>query len=51
MAIQYKKTIIDIMMMQHSFPTISMISKMVAEDWMMGKMKSPLLHKIIKMLF
>jgi len=51
MAIQYKKTIIDIMMMQHSFPTISMISKMVAEDWMMGKMKSPLIHKIIKMLF
>ncbi len=29
MAIQYKKTIIDIMMMQHSFPTISMINKML----------------------
>ncbi len=51
MAIQYKKTIIDIMMMQHSFPSISMINKMVAEDWMMGKMKSPLIRKLIKILF
>ena len=51
MAIQYKKTIVDIMMMQHSFPTISMINKMVAEDWMMGKMESPILKKMIKMIF
>ena len=51
MAIQYKKTILDIMMMQHSFPTISMMNKMVAEDWMMGKMESPFLKKFIKMLF
>ena len=51
MAVQYKKTIVDIMMMQHSFPTISMINKMIAEDWMMKKMEIPFIKKIIKILF
>ncbi len=51
MAIQYKKTVIDVMMMQHSFPTISMLNKMVAEDWMMGKMEKPFIKKMIKFIF
>jgi len=27
----------DIVMLQHSFPTLSMLNKMIAEDWMMQK--------------
>jgi pyruvate/2-oxoglutarate dehydrogenase complex dihydrolipoamide dehydrogenase (E3) component len=50
MAIQYKKTMFDIMMMQHSFPTISMINKMVAEDWMMKMMESKTMQGMIKSL-
>ncbi|MEA3503800.1 MAG: NAD(P)/FAD-dependent oxidoreductase [Bacteroidota bacterium] len=48
LAIQYKKKIYDIMMVQHSFPTMSMLNKMVAEDWMMKKMESPLIKKIVR---
>lgn len=29
-------SMLDIIMMQHSFLTIAMLNKMVAEDWMMG---------------
>jgi pyruvate/2-oxoglutarate dehydrogenase complex dihydrolipoamide dehydrogenase (E3) component len=50
MAIQYKKSLLDIMMMMHSFPSISMLNKMVAEDWMMNAMDSKLIKKSIKML-
>ncbi len=50
MAIQYKKSMFDIMMMQHSFPTISMLNKMVAEDWMMKLMESDTLKNTMKRL-
>lgn len=50
LAIQKKLTMFDIMMMQHSFPTIAMINKMAAEDWMMKKMKNPLMGKIARFL-
>ncbi len=50
LAIYKKATLFDIMMMQHSFPTISLINKMVAEQWMMEKMESKFLRKIIKFL-
>lgn len=50
MSIQFKIKMYDIMMMQHSFPTISMINKMVAEDWMMNKMGSKLLQKAAKLM-
>ncbi len=51
MAIQFKIKMSQIMMMQHSFPTISMLNKMVTEDWMMKKMDSKALKFIInKML-
>jgi len=36
------------MMVQHSFPTMSMLNKMVAEDWMMKKMESKLIKKMVK---
>lgn len=48
MAIQYKKRMHHILMMQHSFPSVSMINKMIAEDWMMEKMKSSLLRKLMR---
>jgi pyruvate/2-oxoglutarate dehydrogenase complex dihydrolipoamide dehydrogenase (E3) component len=50
MAIQYKKKMHHLMMMQHSFPSISMINKMITENWMMEKMKTPWLQKLIKKL-
>jgi len=46
--IQHKLKISDVMMTQHSFPTISMLNKMVAEDWMMKKMNNRFLHKFVK---
>ncbi|NLO56194.1 MAG: NAD(P)/FAD-dependent oxidoreductase, partial [Thermovirga sp.] len=51
MAIQYKKKMHHVMMMQHSFPSVSMINKMVTEDWMMKKMKTPWLRRFIKAIF
>ena len=50
MAIQYKKRMHHIMMMQHAFPSISMINKMVAEDWMMEKMKSKWMQRLVKLV-
>ena len=50
MAIQYKKRMHHVMMMQHAFPSVSMINKMVAEDWMMEKMKSGWMRKLVNLL-
>ena len=50
MAIQYKKRMHHVMMMQHAFPSVSMINKMVAEDWMMEKMKSGWVRKLVNLL-
>jgi len=47
---QYGKKMQHVMMMQHSFPTVSMLNKMVAEQWMMGKMKSKFVQKMAKWL-
>jgi len=49
LAMQYKKSIFSILMTQHAFPSISMINKMVAEQWMMGKMQSSFLRKLIRL--
>jgi pyruvate/2-oxoglutarate dehydrogenase complex dihydrolipoamide dehydrogenase (E3) component len=49
LAIQKNIRIWDIMMTQHSFPTISLMNKRVAEHWAMGKMNSSLLQKVIKL--
>jgi pyruvate/2-oxoglutarate dehydrogenase complex dihydrolipoamide dehydrogenase (E3) component len=50
MAIQYNKRMHHVMMMQHAFPSVSMINKMVAEDWMMEKMKSGWMRKLVNLL-
>lgn len=52
LAMQYKLSMFDILMTQHSFPTISMLNKMASEDWMMGKLQeSTLIKKIARKLF
>lgn len=49
MAMQYNHTLFDLMMMQHSFPTISLMNKRVAENWMMELAEKPWLQKLVKM--
>lgn len=51
LAIQKKLRITDIMMLQHSFPTMSFMSKQVSEKWMMGKMKSKSLQTLCRFMF
>jgi len=51
LAIQKKVRITDIMMLQHSFPTMSFQSKQVSEKWMMGKMKSKMLQRLCRFMF
>lgn len=51
LAIQNKMRIHQIMMQQHSFPTMGFLSKRVAETWMMGKMKSQKLQKICQWMY
>lgn len=51
LAMQYNIRMHNIMMTQHSFPSFSMLNKMVTEDWMMKKMKNTGLQKLIKWLF
>ncbi|MFW6381442.1 MAG: dihydrolipoyl dehydrogenase family protein [Bacillota bacterium] len=40
LAIQHDISLFDLMMTQHSFPTISLMNKRVAESWMMNKTSS-----------
>jgi len=51
LAIQKKIRITDIMMLQHSFPTMSFLSKQVSEKWMMEKMKSKTLQALCRFMF
>lgn len=51
LAIQKNIRLYDMMMTMHSFPSFSMLNKMVTEDWMMGVMKNDRLQKLIKWLF
>jgi len=49
LAMQKGHTMKDILMLQHSFPTVSMINKMIAEDWMMKVFKEKtFIKKLIK---
>ncbi|MCK9329267.1 MAG: FAD-dependent oxidoreductase [Candidatus Cloacimonetes bacterium] len=48
LAIQKNIKLFDIMMLQHSFPTISLMNKRIAESWMMNKMKNKFIQKLIK---
>lgn len=51
LAMQEKVPIYRMMMLQHSFPTMSFLSKRVTESWMMGKMGSGVLRAISRFLF
>ncbi len=51
LAVQKKMRMTDIMLLQHSFPTMGFLSKRVAEIWMMNKVKPSWIHKICRKLF
>jgi pyruvate/2-oxoglutarate dehydrogenase complex dihydrolipoamide dehydrogenase (E3) component len=51
LAIQKKIRLHDIMLLQHSFPTMGFLSKRVAETWMMKKMEAPSLKKLCRWMF
>jgi len=51
LAMHKKIRLHDIMLMQHSFPTISLLNKRVAEIWMMKKMKNSTVQKTAQFLF
>jgi pyruvate/2-oxoglutarate dehydrogenase complex dihydrolipoamide dehydrogenase (E3) component len=51
LAIQKKLRLSDIMLLQHSFPTMGFLSKRIAEVWMMNKMKSEKLKQICRFMF
>lgn len=48
LAIQHNLSMFDIMMTQHSFPTISLMNKRAAEKWMMNKTNSGFIPKLAK---
>ena len=52
LVIQKKMRMHDIMMLQHSFPTMGFLTKMISERWMMGLMNDcPFLQKMCRMMF
>lgn len=51
LVVEKKMRMTDIMFMQHSFPTMGFITKMLSENWMMGKMKSRFLQSMCKLMF
>ena len=51
LAVQKKLRIHNIMMLQHSFPTMGFLSKRVAETWMMNRMKSKKMKSLCRFMF
>lgn len=51
LAMQHGISLPDVMMTMHSFPTMGFMSKRIGEIWMMGKIKSPFIRKLIKMFY
>jgi pyruvate/2-oxoglutarate dehydrogenase complex dihydrolipoamide dehydrogenase (E3) component len=51
LAMHTKTRLHKMMMLAHSFPTMGFMTKRIAEIWMMGKMKNPILKKIISWLY
>ncbi|MGL4943510.1 MAG: dihydrolipoyl dehydrogenase family protein [Thermoguttaceae bacterium] len=51
LAIQQRLSMHNVMMLQHSFPTMGFLSKRVAETWMMEQMESPWLKRLCRMMF
>ena len=50
LAIQNKCLLFDVMMSLHVFPTIGFLSKRVAENWMMGVAKKPIMQKLVSLM-
>jgi len=51
LAIQNRLRLHKIMFLQHSFPSMSFLTKRVSERWMMRRMESPFLRRLIRWLF
>ncbi|MHC4885946.1 MAG: dihydrolipoyl dehydrogenase family protein [Planctomycetota bacterium] len=51
LAVQKKLRIHDMMMLQHSFPTMGFLTKRTAETWMMKKMKSEALKNLCRFFY
>ena len=51
LAIQSRLRIHRIMFLQHSFPSMSFLTKRVSESWMMNRMKNPTLRRLIRFMF
>ena len=51
LVIQRRINLMHVMFLQHSFPTMSFLSKRVSEMWMMKKMESKFLKRMIRFMF
>ena len=51
MEVQNRLRIHKIMFLQHAFPSMSFLTKRVAENWMMGRMESGLLKRMARLFF
>jgi len=51
LVIQKRISLLSILFLAHSFPTMGFLSKRVAETWIMEKMQSPLLKKICRFFY
>lgn len=51
LAIQKKIRLHDVMLLQHSFPTMGFLSKRVSETWMMNKMGSAFLKRLCALFY
>lgn len=51
LAVQKKIRLHDIMMLQHSFPTMGFLTKRSSENWMMKKMGMPWLKSMCRFMF
>ncbi len=51
LALQRKTNMFHVMMLQHAFPSMSFLNKRVAETWMMNRMKTPWIRRMIRMMF
>ncbi|MBN1827825.1 MAG: NAD(P)/FAD-dependent oxidoreductase [Deltaproteobacteria bacterium] len=41
----------DIMLMQHAFPSVALLNKRIAEEWMMKKIKKPMFQRICQFMY
>lgn len=51
LAIQNKMRLTKIMFLQHSFPSMSFLTKRVSERWMMKRMESSFLRSVVRWLY